>query len=152
MILGTSFVSASQDFFYFQNNYLPQFECSFADLDARDSNNQPVRTLEAENSLNDLFRSSLYNLLVRTDIYSVACALSSIARKLNPSGFAFARGLLNLPGAVLSALISNTKQTKKSLALLSGFVAACLLLFSFRVFLSTSILTPKRMAPSILRC
>jgi hypothetical protein len=134
-------------------NFMPEIAVSFDDLDARDENNNPVKTYAAKQQLQEIFQAGLYNLLLFSELRAVAETLNLIRIKLNLSALAFARQVYNFAGKIAFTFIPSKKtQWHKILACISGVVLALKIFISF-LSLSTLQVTllHKKLAPIVMR-
>ncbi|OGS19698.1 MAG: hypothetical protein A2219_00890 [Elusimicrobia bacterium RIFOXYA2_FULL_50_26] len=74
---------AGQIGFLHYANRFSSAESFLEDLDPRDEYNRPVTAASAKKNIENLFTAGLYELLVNTEIHSIASALAVLRRYLN---------------------------------------------------------------------
>lgn len=105
------------------------------------------------NSLRALFIAGLHNLLLKSEIYSMARAVDVLKQRINPSETFFAVPFVLLIRHFIAGVTSDLKWLKRILS-----AAALCLLFSVIIvnsplFVSFLFFTPKaKVAPLVLRC
>jgi hypothetical protein len=168
IIMGTVLLSAlavfagnvnnnKQEVFSFSSqadrlNFLPNIDCDFTNLDARDMNNQPMKRSSARKELRALFMTNLTTLLVCSEIKTMAGALAVIKNKLKLNDFSFARKLPLLSVNVIDVFFQQVKKFLfVLLACLSGVLAINLSKSNFAVCALQAV-SSKKLAPVVLRC
>src|SRR3989339_939917 len=97
LLLGAANLHASQLGAFSINSASLQCLENSDDLDARDANNQPIKTQSAKDGLTEIFRAGLYNLLVTADLYTTANILSRLEKILKLASENLSR---NIPATV----------------------------------------------------
>ncbi len=119
--------------------------------DVRDKYNQKVSDLKSEEDLKTLFVSGLYNLLLNSEIYSIAKAIEALYQKFDLSVNYLTRSILVF---VQQFFVWFVPQIRKlfSLKVFSFLFYSLILATTFR-FISYLFFTPKaKVAPLVLRC
>ncbi|MFH1368925.1 MAG: hypothetical protein ABII64_07355 [Elusimicrobiota bacterium] len=142
--------SSEEGVFVFPN--ITQDALSFEDLDARDANNQPIAASSAKQELKQIFQYGIFELLTKSELYSIATALSVLRKNLNLTAHAIARSLPQKTSDIFYALLPVRKNWDKLLVLLTNlfvFAVSCTLLS-----LLPNCFTPaaKSLALQVLRC
>lgn len=132
---------------------IPVVTADFGDLDARDANNQPIQTSETTETLQIIFQTGLYALLMQPNLSSVARMLSILSDKLNLAACALARRLPAAAQAVYAAVVNQLRKFFASpllpcAGLMSFFVVCAGILLPL-----LTIRCPSRICPvDVLRC
>jgi len=119
--------------------------------DVRDGQNQKIANSKLEENLKSLFVSGLYNLLLNSEIHSIAKAIEFLYQKFDFSAKHFTRYFVIF---VQQFFVWFAQVFRKffSLKLFSFLISALILLTTFR-FISFLFFTPKaKVAPLVLRC
>lgn len=152
LLLGAQKVNASQSVvFFYDASQLQNSEFSDG-LDARDAANEPVTTKKAKDGLTEIFQSGLFNLLVNSELYSVAEVLSSLSRSLNLA----AQNLVNnIPESIqnlIASFLPTIKQLQKILICLTGLFGFGFLVCKMLRATSDESRATIQLAPVVLRC
>ncbi|MBN1823050.1 MAG: hypothetical protein JW803_01885 [Endomicrobiales bacterium] len=123
----------------------PTMMADFSDLDARDASNNPVATAEAKEDLKEIFQSGLFNLLVNSELYSVAQTLSALAKQINACAHTISRNLPIAVKTLIAVIFTTIKGISKAQPHGSGLFVLTLLFVSLLVsqlrFMSVNIRT-----------
>lgn len=150
--MGTVPVNGSQNSFFYVNNFPPQIENLYDELDSRDSNNQPIKTSAAINSLNEIFKCGLFNLLICSEAYSISEALRTIRNKLNLASQSLSKKIADAFPKLQEAILPLYKKFVKVLILLSGLFAFNVLVSLLSFQLQCLTLALIRINPPVFRC
>lgn len=133
-----------------QFNGIPEASLDFNDLDARDANNQPIATQSKKQELVQLFQSSLFTLLVNSEIHIIAESLAMV------------RISLNLSAHVMKAVTQKAKELFAAFIGLRRKLKDFIIFFPYLLFLSqlvfltiktsVNLIPPSNLAPLVLRC
>ena len=150
-IWGATAVNAAQTTGVF-NFSLPSIESNFQDLDSRDTDNNPVSTIDAQQGLRDIFYSGLFSLVIVTELYTYARAAEFLAKKLGLGDSSLVATPLALVVRAMETLCTSGLWKNCLTALIASFILAVLAVV--RRYVPTSMLSPisVAMAPVVLRC
>ncbi|OGS35761.1 MAG: hypothetical protein A2293_07655 [Elusimicrobia bacterium RIFOXYB2_FULL_49_7] len=131
---------------------LPQVNLDFDDLDPRDENNKPLQNVAAQNDLKDLFKSGLYQLLVKSELYTMAMALAALQTRLNLAACGFARELPLVAKHIIAVVLLSPRQWDKVLECLSGILIFASLVIACHLVAINCKISFLLTAPVVLRC
>jgi hypothetical protein len=152
LLLGAENLFASQPGFFYANcaGLISQQNLD-DDLDARDINNQPIKTQQAQDGLTEIFKSGLFNLLAISEFYTMANILSKLEKTLKLASENLSRNIPDSIKNVAASFLPTTKQLEKILVCLAGVFGFCFLFRGLSLIAYNLQLPSIRLAPVVLR-
>ena len=134
------------------NSFLPEIGYSFNSLDARDRYNNPLNSPKVKQDLVNIFYFSLYNLVIESEVHSVAKSLYLLRKSLKLSETYFSMLIPQVGTFFINAVNSLSKRFERLLVRLSGIFALVIAITYLSQTYFKFALTQRRIAPTILLC
>ncbi len=133
--------------------FLPSIDIqsSQEDLDVRDSNNNIIASIQAQQDLRDIFLSGLFSLLSQPELYTYARACEVLAKRLGFGAHALAAAAAGAVTRSVDALLSGRTEKNIVACFLVVFLAI-VVVSAFRIPAPMLSLPLVAMAPVSLRC
>jgi hypothetical protein len=133
LLLGAENLFASQPGFFYENCKTLIEQPSFDGLDARDANNQPIKTQQAVDGLTEIFESGLFNLLTASELYTEANILGMLEKTLKLASENLTKNIPESVNNVIASLLPVLKQLQKPIICLAGLLCFALIIFKFAI-------------------